>query len=153
MIPENLYSQIVRLMPIACVDILVEDNDGKVLLIKRANEPARDQWWFPGGRIHYQELRSQAAVRKLKEECGLTAAHITEIGTYDVILQMPGSDYPKHGITTLFHAIVKDHPVMTLDDHVLTADWILPNEWLEQGVHDFVRHGLNILQRTASKGM
>jgi len=43
---------------------------------------------------------------------------------------MPGSDYPKHGITTLFHAVCKRSPVMTLDDHVLTADWILRmNGW------------------------
>lgn len=153
MIPEDIYAQIVGSMPIPCVDLLVEDGLGRVLLVKRADEPAKGQWWFPGGRIYYRELRSQAALRKLREECGLTAASITEIGTYDVILEMPGSDYPKHGITTLFHAVVKDHSMMELDNYILTADWLLPAEWLEKGLHEFVRAGLNILLRTTQKGM
>ena len=84
MIPDDIYSLIVRSMPISCVDLLVEDQEGKVLLVKRAYEPAKGQWWFPGGRIHYQELRHKAAKRKLKEECGLIAEDFTEIGTYEV---------------------------------------------------------------------
>jgi len=41
LIPKDTYAQIVRLMPIPCVDLLVKDEEGGVLLIKRANEPAK----------------------------------------------------------------------------------------------------------------
>lgn len=144
-IPENLYSQIRRVMPIPCVDLLVSDESGCVLLIKRKNEPVMRQWWFPGGRVHYKETRAEAAVRKLREECGLEAMSIEEIGTYDVILDIPSTDLPSHGITTLFHMRVGERGTLTLDDQSLAVDWRTTEEWYKESLHPFVRHGLSIL--------
>ena len=72
-VPEPLYQQIWPIMPIACVDVVAHDGDGRVLLLCRAEEPAKGQWWFPGGRVHHMETRADAAARKLKEECSLAA--------------------------------------------------------------------------------
>ena len=147
MIPEDIYSQIVHQMPIPCVDILVEDDQGRVLLIKRADEPAKEQWWFPGGRVHYLETRMQAVVRKLREECGLETSQLVEIGTYDVILEIPGEMGPRHGVTTLFHVRVGMHKDFALDFHSSEADWRFPGEWLNEGLHFFVRQGLGFLAK------
>lgn len=144
-IPEKMYSQIVLLMPIPCVDIIVEDSRGKILLIRRVDEPAKGQWWFPGGRVHYLEMRRQAAIRKLREECGLEACQLAEVGTYDTILEMPGHIGPRHGITTVFHAKVGMQNDLALDAHSSAAEWRLPAEWLSAGLHFFVRQGLSVL--------
>jgi colanic acid biosynthesis protein WcaH len=141
-IPEDIYSHIVCLMPIPCVDIIVEDERGRVLLIKRADEPAKGQWWFPGGRIHYLETRTQAVVRKLREECELEPASFTELGTYDVILDMPDGAASRHGITTLYHVTVKNQEFI-LNEWSLEADWRLPEEWKTASLHQFVRENLN----------
>lgn len=90
-------------MPIPCVDLLVLDSGGNVLLLKRSNAPAKGQWWFPGGRVHLGEARAAAALRKLREECGLDtiAAAPEEILTADLILPH-GQGCTSHTITTVF---------------------------------------------------
>lgn len=146
-IAEDIYAQIVHLMPIACVDLLVEDDKGRILMIKRANDPAKGQWWFPGGRVHYLETREQTAKRKLKEECGLDALQVKEMGTYDVILDMPDDANQSHGITTLFHIRVKKFKDIVLDAQSLTAEWHLPDEWLKVNLHQFIRDNIILESR------
>lgn len=50
-IPENDYKKILSTMPILCVDLIIFF-DGKCLLLKKKNEPAKGQYWFPGGRVY-----------------------------------------------------------------------------------------------------
>jgi colanic acid biosynthesis protein WcaH len=146
-IPEDIYAQIVHLMPIPCVDLLVEDLEGRILLIKRANDPAKGQWWFPGGRVHYLETRMQAARRKLKEECGLESFQIKEMGTYDVILDMPGDEKQRHGITTLFHIMVRKQGDVILDSQSHDSDWRTPDEWLSENLHFIIKQGIALLSK------
>jgi len=146
-IPEDIYEQIVHLMPIPCVDLLVEDEKGRILLIQRANEPAKGQWWFPGGRVHYLETREQTAKRKLKEECGLDALQVKEMGTYDVILDMPDDANQSHGITTLFHISVRKQADVILDAQSLNSDWRTPDEWLCESLHFFIKQGITLLTK------
>ena len=49
-IPKLEYKAILANIPIVCVDLIII-NDGKFLLLKRDNEPAKGEFWFPGGRI------------------------------------------------------------------------------------------------------
>ncbi len=143
MIIENeLYSQILRVMPIPCIDLIIEDALGRLLLARRANEPARGQWWFPGGRIHYLETRLQAAKRKLKEECGLEAVRMIELGTYDVIVTKSDDSAKIHGITTIFHVHVGRQIAYVLDSQNSEAEWLSPEEWLKLGLPHFVEQGL-----------
>ena len=67
-------------MPILCVDLMII-NGGKCLLIKRDNEPAKEEYWFPGGRILKLETIKDAALRKAKEEVNLECdfQHIVSI--------------------------------------------------------------------------
>jgi colanic acid biosynthesis protein WcaH len=70
LIPEQTYKQILKLMPIICVDIIITYNN-KCLLVKRENEPEKGKYWFPGGRINKMETIKEAALRKAKEEVNL----------------------------------------------------------------------------------
>lgn len=129
-------------MPIACVDVLVTNPQGQVLLLKRGNEPMQDRWWFPGGRVKFLESRSQAAARKLLEECGLTALDFNELGTYDVILEIKDQPLPSHAITTLFQATVETSGPLVLDYQSQDARWRKPEEWLSDALPDFVQQRL-----------
>ena len=66
-IPQEEYTKILSVLPILCVDLLILFK-GKCLLLKRNNEPAKGQYWFPGGRIYKMEIIKEAALRKAKEE-------------------------------------------------------------------------------------
>jgi 8-oxo-dGTP diphosphatase len=52
---------------------IIEKN-GKLLLAKRKkNDPLRDKWEFPGGKIEADETPEQCLRRELQEELGISA--------------------------------------------------------------------------------
>lgn len=141
-INNDLYQQILQAMPIPCVDLLVVNDKGEVLLAKRTNMPAQREWWFPGGRIHYLETRIDAAVRKLKEECGLEAVQPGELGTFDVIVERSEDGSKSHAITTVFVARVEADAFITLDAQNSAAEWRLPLDWLKLKLNPFIERAL-----------
>lgn len=143
-ITSDLYNEILKCMPISCVDLLIVNNAGDILLVKRQNEPAKDLWWFPGGRVYYKETRRDAAIRKLKEECNLAATEIRELGTFDVILENNMTHSAVHGITTLFFMKVDRDDAVKLDYQSRDADWRTRNEWCKEKLDPFVKEGLSL---------
>lgn len=74
---------------IPCVGAVLSDDQGRLLLIRRANEPGRGLWSLPGGRVEPGETDEEAVVREVAEETGLTVtvsrlAGRVRIGRYDV---------------------------------------------------------------------
>jgi 8-oxo-dGTP diphosphatase len=59
-------------MLIPCVGAIIEDDQGRLLLIKRGHEPGAGLWSLPGGRIEQGETDTEALVREMLEETGLT---------------------------------------------------------------------------------
>ena len=56
---------------VRCVGAVVHDAAGRLLMIRRANEPGRGQWSLPGGRVEPGESDASAVARELREETGL----------------------------------------------------------------------------------
>jgi ADP-ribose pyrophosphatase YjhB (NUDIX family) len=67
--------------PKLTVGCLVIDG-GRVLLLKRGNEPAVGKWTFPGGFVEFGERAIDAAVRETSEEVGLRAIIDRLLGVY-----------------------------------------------------------------------
>jgi len=80
MIEEKLYKQIVENTVISCVDVCLLYN-GKVFLAKRKEEPAKNQWFVPGGRIWLGESIEKSAKRKIKEELGIDIITLGQVLT------------------------------------------------------------------------
>ena len=59
------------LNPSPAAGILVRDDEGRVLLVRRKFEPFAGLWTMPAGFIEYGEEVSETAVRELEEETGL----------------------------------------------------------------------------------
>lgn len=146
-INRDLYQQIVKTMPIACVDLIVVDNVGRVLMGKRTNEPAIGKWWFPGGRVYYLETRLAASARKLREECGLEATHLFELGVFDVIVERSDNHGKLHAITTLFVAQVETNTAFVLDAQNSKAEWRMPADWLQLKLNPFIQQALVIFAK------
>jgi 8-oxo-dGTP pyrophosphatase MutT (NUDIX family) len=127
-IEENLYSQIRQLLPIACVDILAVHN-GRLLLLLRNFEPAKDFWFTPGGRINYGETLEQAALRELREETGLAATRLEKKGVMSHF-------YPtSHCVTIFFRAEVRCDQVKLNQEH-RDYKWICESD---DTIHPYVR--------------
>ncbi|TQM02294.1 NUDIX hydrolase [Pseudonocardia kunmingensis] len=58
-----------RIVP--CVGALTYDRGGRLLLVRRANEPGRGLWSLPGGRVEEGEDDATALAREMAEETGL----------------------------------------------------------------------------------
>ena len=66
MIPKEFYKEILKVIPIVCVDIVICNSKGLYLLVKRKNEPLKGWWWVVGGRVLHGETAKEAAARKIR---------------------------------------------------------------------------------------
>jgi colanic acid biosynthesis protein WcaH len=77
--PEKLEKyelvQVVKLAPLVSIDLIIENSKGQVLLGMRKNEPARDFWFVPGGRIFKNERIPHAFERIAQDELGLKLSY------------------------------------------------------------------------------
>ena len=73
------YRDIHRRIPILCHDAFVRYKDG-FLLVKRKDEPAKDEWYPVGGRVERGYPVEQSLIRKVKSEVGLDISNIQLIG-------------------------------------------------------------------------
>jgi|WetSurMetagenome_2_1015567.scaffolds.fasta_scaffold796275_2 ADP-ribose pyrophosphatase YjhB (NUDIX family) len=70
-IPEDTYKIIKQFIPIACVDVFIENPKKGFLWIQRDIPPQLHQWAPIGGRIHKFESPEVACKRIVKKEVGL----------------------------------------------------------------------------------
>ncbi|MDX6287798.1 MAG: 8-oxo-dGTP diphosphatase [Frankiales bacterium] len=74
---------------VACAGAVVRGDTGQLLLILRAQDPARGRWSLPGGRVEAGETAAEAAAREVREETGLVVRIgpvllTVAIGNYDI---------------------------------------------------------------------
>ena len=109
-IEEPLYTQIKDFILIPCVDLLIVHNN-RLLLMLRNNEPGKDLWFSPGGRIHIGETLEEAVIRVLREETGLEPIKMEQKGTMSHI-------WPEaHAVTTYYKVEVDSDNVKMNDEH------------------------------------
>lgn len=130
-IQEDLYKEIIKNVPILCIDLIIIYQD-QYLLVKRKENPLKGEWWVPGGRVQIGETVYAAAKRKLIEELGLKLSFSFElVGMYEDIFNE--SSFGTHAYQTMsivFQVILKESPSITID--VTSSDWGYKNQLPER---------------------
>ncbi len=126
-IPEEKYKEILELLPVCCADVIIKKGK-KILLVMRKNEPLKEKFWLPGGRIYKNEKSEDAAVRKALEECGLNVKIEKKIGSYDLMEEVGPFDDLKGGVHTVgivfLASITKNNQPIVLDSQSLHYKWV-----------------------------
>lgn len=105
--------------PVLTVDALIEDDKGRVLIIKRAVEPFKGRWCLPGGKVDEGERVEAALEREIVEELKVRIGIRELIGIYSE----PDRDPRGHFVSALFHAtIVGGEP--TRSEEVSEIKWV-----------------------------
>ncbi len=71
--------------PSVSVDLVIftiAEDDLKVLLIRRGQEPFKGRWALPGGFVEIDESLEHAAARELEEEVGVTNVYLEQLYTF-----------------------------------------------------------------------
>jgi len=101
-----------------CV-VITNEQQPKVLLIQRGNEPFKGCWAFPGGFMDMDKTTEHCAVRELKEETGLAVSDLHQIGTYSKI-----DRDPRGRTISVAYLVIIDSPVeVTGQDDATKAEW------------------------------
>ena len=90
--------------PFPTVDIIIELENGGIVLIRRKNPPPG--WALPGGFIDYGESAETAAIREAKEETSLDVQLAKLLHVYSD----PQRDPRQHTLSTVFIATAKGQP-------------------------------------------
>jgi ADP-ribose pyrophosphatase YjhB (NUDIX family) len=79
--------------PVAAVGGLVVNQDGLLLLVRRARDPGQGKWGLPGGFVDRGETVEQALEREVMEETGLRICESDYLMTYP-------NQYNYHGVVS-----------------------------------------------------
>jgi colanic acid biosynthesis protein WcaH len=75
LITDSDFSCVVRCAPLLSIDLIIRDNDRRMMVGLRTNEPAKNYYFVPGGVIQKNETIEFAFARILKAETGSHASH------------------------------------------------------------------------------
>ena len=97
--------------------------DGRLLVVRRAEEPDIGLWAFPGGRVEVGETPEETAVREAKEEVGLDVALE---GVFDVVTYPPRGRWSQVVIVDYLARPVAG--TVRLNGESSEFRWVLPSE-------------------------
>jgi colanic acid biosynthesis protein WcaH len=131
-IPQPLYNKIAKCIPIISVEALIVRGD-ELLFLRRINEPAKGEWWFPGGRIRKGESIEQTLRREVKEETGLIIIAYKLINVYSRVFP------ERHDVTIAYLCRCKKGEVKLNDEHSECAFFKAAPEGLHRYLVETVR--------------
>lgn len=114
-----MIEQNIKLTTDAVVFCII-DEQLKVLLVKRGNEPYKGSWSLPGGFVEDGEELVDGMKRELEEETGLKLMDATQLGVYGAV----GRDPRGRTVSVAYYALLDGNNIdVKGGDDAAEADW------------------------------
>lgn len=139
--PKDFVS-IIRLTPLISIDLIIRNQEDRVLVGLRTNEPAKGIYFVPGGVIRKGESLEQAFSRILAGETGLDEkiSSARFLGAYEHFYESNRFNEPGYGThyVVLGYELKLDHkPQIKTDDQHSAVRWMTDAEILSASdVHE-----------------
>ncbi len=88
--------------PVPATAVVLIDDKGDVLLVKRGVEPKKGSWCLPGGFMELGETPEKGALRELEEETGLK-------GKINILLGVTSNESPRYNTVLIIGFLVMDY--------------------------------------------
>jgi colanic acid biosynthesis protein WcaH len=137
-VPEDIFAEFTARMPQVCVEVVLDTEEG-VLLAKRTNEPAKGEWFWPGGRLHKGEELEAAARRVAREELEVEVTIEERLGVYSHFWETSavGDGPSRHTVNVVFRVTSGDSDFeIELDDQHEAYRFLSE---MEGDLHEYVR--------------
>jgi colanic acid biosynthesis protein WcaH len=126
---ESEFARLIRVAPLVAIDAILRDSDNKVLLMLRNDEPARNCYFVPDGRILKDETISVAFERIVKSETGCDASFDSArlIGAYDHFYstnRFQQEGYGTHYVVLAYEVALNGGARIELDAHQAAYEWL-----------------------------
>jgi ADP-ribose pyrophosphatase YjhB (NUDIX family) len=112
--------------PSAATAAFITDKEGRLLVARRAKEPAKGTLDLPGGFVDLHESAEEAIKREVKEETGLEIAHPEYLFSIPNIYLYSGINI--HTVDLFYQCKVDDISAIRPDDDVAELYWIDPDK-------------------------
>jgi len=117
---KKAFLNVVKNAPLVSIDLIVRNAQQQVLLGYRKNEPARDSWFVPGGRILKDESISAAFKRIVQFELNIDMEYSPRyfFGFFEHLYQtnlFEDKNFGTHYIV-LAHTFKADSPILLQED-------------------------------------
>ena len=137
--------------PIIGVGAVVIDG-GKVLLVRRGQEPLKGEWSLPGGALELGETLQQGVVREVFEETGLTVVPNGIVEVLDRITQdEPSGRIRYHYVLVDFLCRVTGGTLRGGSD-AEEARWVTQEELNEQGCYRVAPLTVQVIEKAFRLG-
>lgn len=137
LLPEEQYAEFLAHMPEACVDVVLE-HEGRILVARRENEPAKGEWFWPGSRLFKGEELEDAVHRVARDELGIEVTIEEQLGAnahfWDTSEQ--SVDVSRHTVVTVYRVTpVEEDVEIRLDDQHEDVRWL---DGPDPALHEYV---------------
>lgn len=94
--------------------VVITNLQGELLLVRRARDPGKDKLAFPGGFIDRGETAENAAMREVREECGVRLDSVAFLISHPNLYSYREVEYPV--VDLFFTAEVASRQASALDE-------------------------------------
>lgn len=125
---------------------------GKVLLVRRGNEPLKGEWSLPGGALELGETLQQGVIREVLEETGLSVVPAGIVEVFDRITQDDASGRIRYHYVLIDFVCHANGGALLGGSDAEEARWVAREQLHQQGEYRLSPFTLEVIEKAFRLG-